>query len=670
MADQTTSELNALFAGPPETELPADIMGELQSMLRLHGIPPQELFYKWESYSMKMGSDDTKLDLPTVRAFKKDIQENLERELRGKPHARNVEMRGATGATPRKHNSNADVFGVLDGLVPSTPKPGSTSRVNGSSNKRRAGPETPMSGADQSSSTSSARRTPLQPPSGSTNGLRSSSFADRPNPGQILETLNGQIESPEPPIAPSAEPRVKLMANTDLKKFSYRPMAMHLSEASEVLDDRIDEFAALIQAHHSLPDTAFGNPASQSTNEIIAVGRIASDQLDSKLNAASLVLETSRRMGAGLRIPLRVDSVPAFEFFPGQIVALKGVNASGDYFSVNEILEVPLLPVPASNPATLDLHIERLNGGPDVMHDGDAAPLNLLLGSGPYTADDSLDFEPFHALCKEASDKFVDVLILTGPLLDLEHPLVATGDFDLPSDLDIDPDTVNLTTVFRHLIAAPLRQLAEAVPSITIIIIPSVRDAISKHVSWPQEPLPRKELGLPKQARLVSNPVTISLNEMIIGVSALDALSELRQEEVIGPNPKTPNMLARLPRYLLEQRHFYPLFPPVSRERLPKTGVDSGLATGAMLEPSYLKLGEWLNVRPDILITPSALPCFIKVVESVLVVNPGHLSKRKAAGTYGRLTVFPPKASADERAESKMVGHKVFERARVDIIKI
>ena len=160
-----------------------------------------------------------------------------------------------------------------------------------------------------------------------------------------------------------------MTVNTDYKKFSYRPMAMHLSEASEVLDDRIDEFLSLCQAHHSLEDTAFGNPASQSTSEIVAVGRIASDSLEGKLNIASLVLETSRRMGAGLRVPLKVDSVQSFEFFPGQVVALRGVNASGEYFSVKEILRLPLLPQAATPPAALDLFNKYLGGGPDAMEE-------------------------------------------------------------------------------------------------------------------------------------------------------------------------------------------------------------------------------------------------------------------------------------------------------------
>lgn len=103
-------ELNELFAVHPVTELPQDVLGELQSILRLHSITPQELLYKWESYSMKMGMDQTSLDLGTARALKKDLQEMLERDSRGKAHVRSADKRGVY-ATPRAGKGD-DVFGM------------------------------------------------------------------------------------------------------------------------------------------------------------------------------------------------------------------------------------------------------------------------------------------------------------------------------------------------------------------------------------------------------------------------------------------------------------------------------------------------------------------------------------------------------------------------------
>jgi DNA polymerase alpha subunit B len=435
------------------------------------------------------------------------------------------------------------------------------------------------------------------------------------NPGQIVETLNAHIEVPKPGEIALLEARIKLTANTDVKKFSYRPMAMHLTESSEVLDERIDDFTELIQKKHDLPDGAFGSPASQSTTEIVAVGRICSDAQAGKLNDASIVLETSRRMGAGLRVPLNVDAVPSFAFFPGQIVAVRGVNASGEYFAVKEVLDSPLLPLSASAPSALDSHQERLRGGPDAMED-EAAPITILVAAGPYTTDDSLDFQALEALCKEASATNADGLILHGPFLDLEHPLLSTGDFELPEGANIDPDDISIAAMFRALVAPSLQSLAENNPGITIMLVPSVRDAISAHVSWPQEPLgasntggsTRRDLGLPKQVKLaVSNPMQISLNEIAFGLSSQDVFFDLKKEEATR-QPKEPNPLTRIAKYLIEQSHFFPLFPPSEVSK----GFGTG-NTGAALDTAYLKLGEWLNVRPDVLISPSALPPCAKV---------------------------------------------------------
>ena len=442
---------------------------------------------------------------------------------------------------------------------------------------------------------------------------RSIAFADRADPGQIIQTLNEQLEPFEQPLAPSDEPRVKLTAATDLKKFGYKPMAMHLSEASEVLDDRIDEFQLLVQEHHQLEDSAFGNASSQSTEETIAVGRIASDTSEGKVNAASLLLETSRRTGAGLRVPLKVESV-SHEFFPGQIIAVKGINASGDYFSVSQVLEIPLLPPAVTLPSILDQHNERLG----VEEEGDSSnpscALSVLLASGPYTADDNLAFEPLQALCDKAAETYTDMLILVGPIFDIEHPLLASGDFDLPDDASFEPDKATLTDAFRILIGNPLRQLAQRIPSITIALVPSTRDAIIKHVSWPQENFTgRKDLGLPKQVKMVTNPVNITLNELVVGISAHDVLYDLRREEAVVGRPKEPNIMARLPGHLIQQRHFYPLYPPVDQNMLPKTGTVEGVASGLPLDVSYMKLGEWFGCLPDLLITPSALAPFVKV---------------------------------------------------------
>jgi len=108
MAELTT-EINELFASP-NTELQQDVLGELQSILRIHSLSPQELFFKWEAYCLKMGAESTRMDYKTARDFKKDLQDALERESRGKAHMQSATKRNMA-ATPRNANTG-DVFGV------------------------------------------------------------------------------------------------------------------------------------------------------------------------------------------------------------------------------------------------------------------------------------------------------------------------------------------------------------------------------------------------------------------------------------------------------------------------------------------------------------------------------------------------------------------------------
>lgn len=106
----TKEDLHGYFGAFSPNGLLPDVLAELESILRLHSISAQELFYKWESYSLKMGSEETKFDLDTVRMFKKDVQDGLERGQRAK-HSGRVDRRSAVAATPR-HAANGDVFGM------------------------------------------------------------------------------------------------------------------------------------------------------------------------------------------------------------------------------------------------------------------------------------------------------------------------------------------------------------------------------------------------------------------------------------------------------------------------------------------------------------------------------------------------------------------------------
>jgi DNA polymerase alpha subunit B len=193
-----------------------------------------------------------------------------------------------------------------------------------------------------------------------------------------------------------------------------------------------------------------------------------------------------------------------------------------------------------------------------------------------------------------------------------------------------------MADLFRFHISSALQELHKRVPTCNIILVPSLRDAHHHHAAFPQDKFIKKDLGLGgagKMVQCVTNPMTLSMNEMTIGMSSIDILDMLRREELVSEKLRGKNVYERCARNVLEQRSFLPLFPPMAREKIvpPPAAVDEKvhkvtsdedteedgpspfLPLGTMLDTSYLKLGEMLHVRPDILITSSVLTGTVKV---------------------------------------------------------
>jgi DNA polymerase alpha subunit B len=111
MTDETLAELNQRF-GSGTKDLEPDVVAELKSIMRLHQLSVQDLFFKWESYGMKMGMDDFVASIDNLRAFKQNLQDELERSNR----TQQIKTEKRAGATPRA-GKGGDVFGMLDGLA-------------------------------------------------------------------------------------------------------------------------------------------------------------------------------------------------------------------------------------------------------------------------------------------------------------------------------------------------------------------------------------------------------------------------------------------------------------------------------------------------------------------------------------------------------------------------
>ncbi|CAG2183338.1 unnamed protein product [Oppiella nova] len=102
-------------------------------------------------------------------------------------------------------------------------------------------------------------------------------------------------------------------------------------------------------------------------------------------------------------------------------------------------------------------------------------------------------------------------------------------------------------------------------------------------------------------------------------MTSTDVLLHLSKEEIsAGQNIER---LSRLCKHIVNQRNFYPIFPPNPDVNVEFTKYD------------FLRL----PVSPHILILPSDLKEFVKNISRAVVINTGRLSKSK----YTRIRVDP-----------------------------
>ncbi|KAK9369302.1 DNA polymerase alpha subunit B N-terminal-domain-containing protein [Lipomyces kononenkoae] len=598
-----------------------------QSLQKSYNLSPSDLFYKIESYRLELAG---KGDISTVPVTKQ-LLDDLRQEFQAQLERKQLKQRAV----------NAGSSPAQGGVTPA---------------KRRL-PGSAMTPTPLKSS-----------PFSDNNGT----FATRTDAGKVLETLNGEIEIDRTDGSPE---KAKITAFMDIKKYNYRTMRQLLLEASEYLDERIERFADLVQEHlaeqvrkSDNPDEVLvtaaetlSNPAAITHDDVIVVGRIVSDSVhaadSSKVNEMSVLIETSRRMGSGARVPFKLSlerqeaegKRPTwFSLFPGQIVAFRGCNPSGSLFIVREVLSLPELPCPVSPLRTLRQTVSR--------------PTRVIIAKGPFTTQDDIAFAPLTELIDQCISAKADVVILLGPFIDNTHPCL------------IDPGALpyaglnTLEDLFRTTIAAELRRLESALANVQTFLVPesSEREAVQRHVSFPTPPVAdaKKTLGMPKRSKWLCNPAFVAVNSSVLAIANIDILMQLSKVEYLQRVGSSDiferNILARGVRNLLQQRSLYPVFP--GQPDVP-------------LEISYLGLAEMNLTRPDILIVPSEQRYFAKVVDNVVAINPGALTKLRAAGTYAvvdiaQLEDVKKPVSESEEAENELKFHKVWERCRVDIKKI
>lgn len=195
----------------------------------------------------------------------------------------------------------------------------------------------------------------------------------------------------------------------------FRSMFTTPKEKSDNIEGRLQE---LSEAIHDTYEGLFvlNQPVGHKTTDtpVEYVGRIVTGTegatADAKINAASVLLEASSSdagVSSNTRVALDLSELPGYSLFPGQVVAVKGINPRGDKMIVQALYHgapPPPAALPAANAAALAA----------VAAETDAAPLRIWAAAGPFCLQHELDFSPLQDLLLEleAASEPPDVLLL------------------------------------------------------------------------------------------------------------------------------------------------------------------------------------------------------------------------------------------------------------------
>ncbi|KAL3780397.1 hypothetical protein ACHAW5_002685 [Stephanodiscus triporus] len=397
-------------------------------------------------------------------------------------------------------------------------------------------------------------------------------------------------------------------------------------------------------------------------NLVLCVGRICNEAHSGRLNSCSILLEGSFKHSFGSRIKLDLGGIlddhcnhhdgtfgSGYSLFPGQIVAVEGNNPLGSAMRDSRIIE--------------GIHLQCKSSHECNISTADDRSFSVWAACGPYTTSTDLEYDPLLDLIERVVSDKPQVVILCGPFVDARQSLVIGENGVGPSIEDNEGDVgrcggkrvITAENVFRLKVSSLLAEMYELNPDsgTQFVLVPSLDDAFIDAV-YPQAPFVCSgdgrngkfcDLGLQEvetsglvdirtkksqtRVHLPSNPCTLRIKDVMVGVTSTDILFHLASEGCNGGIP-LGSRLARLAGHLVGQGSYYPLFPA---------------PTGMPLDMTKSK--EWeIPCMLDVLIVPSRLEPFARVAAygngsagTTLVVNPGVLTKFSTGGTYSRINI-------------------------------
>ncbi|XP_078466210.1 DNA polymerase alpha subunit B [Lampetra planeri] len=546
----------------------SDLLDKLQELCIVHGLTEEKMASEWMAFSYNKSLE---LCVDTLERFD---HEHLAKRSNSRTPTQNKIFQDA--------NTLSDLIAAEDeedDLMDSYTTPAKASQK-----RQLTTPENPQSKRILSQSSH------LSPSSFSPSTTPSQKYSSRKNPGELVVTFGSEPSG----TSGRAPVRVHVFSRPGGEPLSqtYLHMFQKLHDVREVFNQQIEDLGQQLQAHYNVEELTSVTNSVQST--VTVLGRICCD-CNGKLNAKSVLFQGDLDISAGLATPLDLSEIPEFSLFPGQVAMLDGLNPTGKKFVASKLYEAVPLPFYCPEPE----EEENISDG----------SVTMLVACGPFSTSDSINYEPLCDLITVINHERPQVCLLMGPFVDAKHEHV---------------EKCQLKETFAELFANTIRLLVERTQSSgsRLVIVPSLRD-VHHCCIYPQPPFTPPDFlkGL-QRVTFVSEPCTLNVNGVVVGVTSTDILLHMSSEEISPPGGV--DRFTRLVTHLLTQRSYYPLYPPAEEMNVNYETV---------------QVHARFPVTPDVLIIPSDLRYFVKTACGCVCINPGRLTKGHVGGTFARIAL-------------------------------
>ncbi|XP_012526431.1 DNA polymerase alpha subunit B [Monomorium pharaonis] len=302
----------------------------------------------------------------------------------------------------------------------------------------------------------------------------------------------------------------------------------------------------------------------------------------------TVILEGStRRRGTSTADTIELDfRLKQYSVFPGQIVAVEATNPVGDTLYVNELFTKSYTPV--ANPPRI------------------TSSINIYVAAGPFTGSNNLDYQPLWDLMDKVASDEPHVLILIGPFLEYTHNKIQ--EYNIFDNI-----------MYQNFVEEIFMKIMKKTRSSTqVILVASNRDVHHEPVyPTPEYRIYSQKFHNISNLKMMPDPCILDVDGFKIGITSVDIIKHIAKEEISN---MSGDKLGRIADHVIGQNTFYPMYPP---------------AEDLNLDTELWEKHTFFNQQPNLLILPSDLRYYCKIINECMVLNPERMHKN----VYAKLSV-------------------------------